>query len=47
VLSLFLSLLREACSDEMLERVFKEHRGRAYKRQIPFSHLVQLLFDAS
>lgn len=46
VLRLFLMLLRSACDDEALTRVFDQHRGRGYEQKIRFCDLVRLLLDA-
>lgn len=46
VLKLFLMLLRSACDDEALTRIFDQHRGRGYEAKIRFCDLVRLLLDA-
>jgi Transposase DDE domain len=40
------TLFRYAANDEVLERVFEENRGRAYRAQLTFSTLVDLVGNA-
>lgn len=41
-----LTLFNWVCDREFLDKVFQEHRGRSYEREISFSQMVQLVADA-